>query len=72
MASWISVGILGLAGIYLLMNDPEQAVKEYRKVLQLAAKFSSAEKEGKLVVGKKFMFNLFICSNVTNVCIIFR
>lgn len=44
--------ILGLAGIYLLMEDSEQAVTEYRKVLQLAAKFSSAEKEEKLIVGK--------------------
>lgn len=44
--------ILGLAGIYLLMEDSEQAVNEYRKVLQLAAKFSSAEKEEKLIVGK--------------------
>lgn len=34
------------------MKDPEQAVKEYRKVLQLAVKYSSAEKEEKLVVGK--------------------
>jgi len=44
--------ILGLAGIYLLMEDSEQAVTKYRKVLQLAAKFSSSEKEEQLIVGK--------------------
>ncbi|KAH1005134.1 hypothetical protein HUJ04_006175 [Dendroctonus ponderosae] len=36
----------GLAGTYLLMNDPEQAIAEYRKVLQLAAKFSLVERDG--------------------------
>lgn len=44
--------INGLAGIYLLMEKPEQAIGEYRKVLQLAARFSLDEKEGNLTIDK--------------------
>lgn len=44
--------LLGLAGIYLLMDNTELAISEYRKVLQLASKFTVEEKEGKLVIGK--------------------
>ncbi|XP_050307635.1 E3 ubiquitin-protein ligase SHPRH isoform X2 [Anthonomus grandis grandis] len=44
--------INGLAGIYLLSNQPDCAIDEYRKVLQLAAKFSKEEKEGKFHIDK--------------------
>ncbi|KAF7281635.1 hypothetical protein GWI33_004494 [Rhynchophorus ferrugineus] len=44
--------INGLAGVYLLMEDYEQAIKEYRKVLQLSARFAVEEKQGKLTVDK--------------------
>ncbi|XP_018318562.1 E3 ubiquitin-protein ligase SHPRH [Agrilus planipennis] len=43
--------INGIAGIYLLLNNPEQAVEEYRKVLQLAARFNgeSQKTEGSTI-----------------------
>lgn len=36
---------LGIAGIYLLQNFPEQAVEEYSKVIQLSKKYSCETKD---------------------------
>ncbi|XP_060526176.1 E3 ubiquitin-protein ligase SHPRH isoform X2 [Cylas formicarius] len=44
--------INGLAGVYLLMQKPENAIREYRKVLQLASEMSGEEKKGKLTIDK--------------------
>ncbi|KAJ3664999.1 hypothetical protein Zmor_000523 [Zophobas morio] len=42
----------GLAGIYLLLQAPEQAIEEYRAVLQLYTRFTEEEKIAKLSVDK--------------------
>ncbi|CAH1134952.1 unnamed protein product [Ceutorhynchus assimilis] len=44
--------INGASGIQLLMDDPDQAIRGYRRVLQLAAEFSSNEKNNQLTVDK--------------------
>ncbi|XP_066137838.1 E3 ubiquitin-protein ligase SHPRH isoform X1 [Euwallacea fornicatus] len=49
--------INGLAGLHLLMQYPEGAVNEYRKVLQLASQFSQAEKEGRLTIDKLLLIH---------------
>lgn len=43
---------LGLAGIQLLLREPQEAITYYREVLQLAARFSEGNKEAKLTVDK--------------------
>ncbi|XP_044258765.1 E3 ubiquitin-protein ligase SHPRH [Tribolium madens] len=42
----------GLAGIYLLLEAPEQTIEEYREVLQLYTRFTEEEKISKLQVDK--------------------
>ncbi|XP_008201431.1 E3 ubiquitin-protein ligase SHPRH isoform X2 [Tribolium castaneum] len=42
----------GLAGIYLLLEAPEQAIEQYREVLQLYTRFTEEEKISKLNVDK--------------------
>ncbi|KAL3277364.1 hypothetical protein HHI36_012714 [Cryptolaemus montrouzieri] len=42
----------GLAGIYLLMQNPVEAAAQYRKVMQLAARFSEGKTEYNLTVDK--------------------
>ncbi|KAF2879520.1 hypothetical protein ILUMI_26652 [Ignelater luminosus] len=42
----------GLAGIYLLLYNPVQAVEKYRKVLQLTSRFNSEYSKNKLRVDK--------------------
>lgn len=36
---------IGLAGIYLLLQNPVEAVEQYRRVLQLADRFSKEKEE---------------------------
>ncbi|KAF5299240.1 hypothetical protein FQA39_LY02413 [Lamprigera yunnana] len=36
----------GLAGIYLLLQKPQEGIEQYRKVLQLAARFNAEDKNG--------------------------
>ena len=43
---------LGIAGVYLLQNFPQQAVGEYSKVLQLSKKYSSDTKDIILSIDK--------------------
>ncbi|KAI4457698.1 e3 ubiquitin-protein ligase shprh family member [Holotrichia oblita] len=42
----------GLAGIYLLLQNPNQAVEEYRKVLQFSARFCDKNSDIKLEIDK--------------------
>lgn len=42
----------GLAGIYLLLQNPNQAVEEYRKVLQLSARFCDKNTDVSLEIDK--------------------
>lgn len=42
----------GLAGIYLLLENPNQAVEEYRKVLKLFARFSDKTNETNLEIDR--------------------
>jgi hypothetical protein len=44
--------LTGLAGIYLLLQTPEHAIEEYRKVLQLYTRFTEEEKVAKLTVDR--------------------
>ncbi|KAK4881219.1 hypothetical protein RN001_004538 [Aquatica leii] len=42
----------GLAGIYLLLQKPQEAIEEYRKVLQLAARFDAEDNKKGVCVDK--------------------
>lgn len=44
--------VLGLAGIYLLLQAPEDAIENYRKVLRLHTRFTKEEKLSKLHIDK--------------------
>lgn len=59
----------GLAGIYLLMNEPEIAIHEYRKVLQLYVRFSEEEKIAKLSVDKlQIIHTIHNLAEIVKIC----
>lgn len=58
----VLIYFIGLAGIHLLLQDPQQSIHFYREVLQLSARFSGDNSEAKITVDKLLiihaMYNL--------------